>query len=79
MVTEQEVKEALKDVIDPHVGVSLIDMGLIKGITIENDVVKVKMTLTTPFCPLANQLVGTVKSKVEQIDGVKKAEVELVF
>lgn len=79
MVTEQEVKEALKDVIDPHVGVSLIDMGLIKDIAIENDVVKVKMTLTTPFCPLANQLVGAVKSKIEQIDGVKIADVELVF
>jgi len=79
MVTEQEVKEALKDVIDPHVGVSLVDMGLIKDIAIENEVVKVKMTLTTPFCPLANQLVDAVKSKIEQIDGVKIADVELIF
>ncbi len=79
MVTEQEVKEALKDVIDPHVGASLVDMDLIKDVAIEDDVVKIKMTLTTPFCPLANQLVHAVKNKVEQIDGVKNADVELVF
>jgi len=79
MVTEQEVKEALKDVIDPHAGVSLLDMNLIKDIAIEDDVVKIKMTLTTPFCPLANQLVQNVKGRTEQIDGVKRADVELVF
>ncbi|MDI6888725.1 MAG: metal-sulfur cluster assembly factor [Methanocellales archaeon] len=79
MVTEQEVKEALKDVIDPHVGVSLVDMDLIKDVAIDDDVVKIKMMLTTPFCPLSNQLVHAVKSRVEQIEGVERADVELVF
>lgn len=79
MITKEQVMQALKEVIDPEIGVSLVEMNLIKDVLIEGDKVKVKMTLTTPGCPLANQLVGDVKRKVEGLEGVKKAEVELVF
>lgn len=79
MITKEKIIQALKEVIDPEIGVSLIEMNLIKDILIEGDKVKVKMTLTTPRCPLANQLVGDVKRKVESLEGVKEAEVELVF
>lgn len=78
-ITKERVLEALKEVIDPEIGVSLVEMNLIKDVLIEGDKVKVKMTLTTPGCPLANQLVNDVKKKVESLEGVKKAEVELVF
>ncbi len=79
MVTEKEVKEALRDVIDPEVGISLVDMNLIKEIEIEGETVKVKMTLTMKGCPLASYLAGQVKQKVESLPGVKKADVELVW
>lgn len=79
MITKEQVMEALKEVIDPEIGVSLVEMNLIKDVLIEGDKVKVKMTLTTPGCPLANQLVNDVKKKVESLEGVKKAEVELAF
>lgn len=79
MITKEKIIQALKEVIDPEIGVSLVEMNLIKDILIEGDKVKVKMTLTTPGCPLANQLVGDVKRKVESLEGVKEAEVELVF
>ncbi|GAK56667.1 hypothetical protein U27_03630 [Candidatus Vecturithrix granuli] len=79
MVTKDQVMQALNEVIDPEIGVSLVEMNLIKDVTLEGDMVKVKMTLTTPGCPLANMLVGEVKSKVESLAGVKEAEVELVF
>ena len=79
MVTKEQVMEALKEVIDPEIGVSLVEMNLIKDVLIEGDKVKVKMTLTIPGCPLANMIVDSVKRKVESLEGVKEAEVELVF
>ncbi|MDI6639677.1 MAG: metal-sulfur cluster assembly factor [Methanocellales archaeon] len=77
MVSKDEVEEALKEVIDPELGVSLVDLNLIKDITIEGDVVRIKMTLTSPFCPLSGYIVNQVKEKVESL-GVK-AEVDLIF
>jgi metal-sulfur cluster biosynthetic enzyme len=79
MVTKEQVMEALKEVIDPEIGVSLVEMNLIKDVLIEGNKVKVKMTLTIPGCPLANMIVDSVKRKVESLEGVKEAEVELVF
>lgn len=79
MVTKEEVMETLKEVIDPEIGLSLVEMNLIKDVLIEGDKVKVKMTLTIPGCPLANMIVDSVKEKVESLEGVKEAEVELVF
>lgn len=79
MVTKREVEKALKNAIDPETGVSMLDMGLIKNIDIKGTTVNIKMTLTTPFCPMSNYLVNEVKEKVEEIKGVKKAEVELVW
>lgn len=79
IVTKEEIIRALKEVVDPEIGLSLVDMDLIKEILIDGDKVKVKMTLTTPGCPLANMIVADVKRKVESLEGVKEAEVELVF
>ena len=79
MVTKEQVMEALKDVIDPEIGVSLVEMNLIKDVLIEGNKVKVKMTLTIPGCPLANMIVNDVRKKVQSLEGVKEAEVELVF
>jgi len=80
MITKEKIIQALKEVIDPEIGVSLVEMNLIKDVLIEGEKVKVKMTLTIPGCPLANQLVEDVKRKVESLlEGVKEADVELVF
>ena len=77
MVSKNEVEEALKEVMDPELGVSLVDLNLIKDITIEGDVVRIKMTLTSPFCPLSDYIVNQVKEKVESLGA--KAEVDLIF
>ena len=79
MITKEEVMEALKEVIDPEIGLSLVEMNLIKDVLIEGNKVKVKMTLTIPGCPLANMIVNDVRKKVQSLEGVKDAEVELVF
>ena len=79
MLSKETVLEALKDVIDPEIGLSLVDMNLIRDIKVDGDVVKIKMTLTMPGCPLAGFLMEQVKQRAEKIEGISKAEVELVW
>lgn len=78
-LTKKQIIEVLKEVIDPEIGISLVEMDLIRGVLIEGDKVKIKMTLTTPGCPLASYLVDEVKKKVESLKGVKEVEVEIIF
>jgi len=64
-IKEETIRSALNEVIDPHTGVSIVEMGLIKEIKIDGASVKIKMTLTTPFCPLAQVLVQQAKEKAD--------------
>lgn len=77
---EGKIIEALRQVYDPEIPVSIYDLGLIYGIEIADDKsVKIRMTLTAPACPVAGSLPGEVEKKVEAIAEVKEAEVELVW
>jgi metal-sulfur cluster biosynthetic enzyme len=78
MVTKKDVLKALQDALDPETGISVVDMGLIRDVKVSGDKVDIKMTLTTPFCPLASQIQEEVKKKAK-IPGVKKVDVEIVF
>jgi len=55
-VTEEQVLEALKDVIDPELGINVVDLGLIYGVTVENGEAVIDMTLTSAACPLTEML-----------------------
>lgn len=79
MVTEQEVQEALRDCLDPEIPVNIVDLGLVYGIEITDSVVRVKMTLTAPGCPMHKTISEDVKDKVEALEGVEEAEVEIVW
>ncbi len=80
MVTEEEVKRALKAAVDPEFGLSVIDLGLIYKLkVIEGKKVYIKMTLTTPMCPLANAIVADVYHRVKEIPGVEDVDIELTF
>lgn len=79
MVTKEEVTEVLKECYDPEIPVNIVDLGLVYDVRISEDSVLVKMTLTAPWCPMAQQIVGDVESKLKKIKGVKSATVELVF
>jgi FeS assembly SUF system protein len=77
---EGRIIEALRQVYDPEIPVSIYDLGLIYKIQIAEDKsVKITMTLTAPGCPVAGSLPGEVEKKVEAIPEVKEAEVELVW
>jgi len=77
---EDGIVEALKTVYDPEIPVNIYEMGLIYDLNVEPDGrVQIKMTLTSPGCPVAGTLPGEVKDKVETVPGVAGAEVEVVW
>lgn len=80
MPTKEEILAKLEPIEDPELGLSLVDLGLIYDVMIlDNRIVNILMTLTTPGCPYGPQLMKAVKNAVKEMDGVEKAEVEVVW
>ena len=79
MVDEQPGRKALRKVKDPELNLDLVVLGLIYDVEVTGDHVNVRMSLTTPMCPAADQIVTDVKREVEALDGVDHADVELTF
>lgn len=79
MVTEEQVREALRVVEDPEIGISIMDLGLVYDTEIEDHSVKVTMTLTTPFCPVGPLITSQVESVVGSLPDVDKVEVDITF
>jgi metal-sulfur cluster biosynthetic enzyme len=79
MVDEEKVIEVLKTCYDPEIPVNIYDLGLVYGIEIKGSTVRIKMTLTAPGCPMHSVITKDVKTKLEQTEGIEKAEVELVW
>ena len=79
-MNEDRIFTALEEVIDPELGVNIVDLGLVYGIEDQgNGKVVIEMTLTIPECPLADQIVANVKKAAGSVEGIEKAEVRLVF
>ena len=77
---EERVVEVLKTVYDPEIPVDIYNLGLIYRIELHDDgTLNVDMTLTAPNCPAADFIVEDVRIKLDGIDGVKDAKVNLVF
>ncbi len=77
---EEKVVEALRTVYDPEIPVNIHELGLVYGIDVGGDGrVVVRMTLTSPGCPVAGSLPPEVEAKIRKIPGVKSARVELVW
>ncbi|MFQ5660389.1 MAG: iron-sulfur cluster assembly protein [Gammaproteobacteria bacterium] len=77
---EPSIVEVLRTVYDPEIPVSVFELGLIYDLRISDDgVVKVIMTLTTPTCPVAEELPGWVERALYTVDGVSRVEIELVW
>lgn len=79
MISEEMVWEALASVIDPEVGYSIVDMGLVYGVTVGGNNVHVQMTLSTKGCPLHEMMKTWTKEAVERIEGIERVEVEIVW
>ena len=76
---KEKIIENIKKVFDPEIPVNIYELGLIYDIKIDDGDVEVIMTLTSPFCPVAGSLPKEVAARVSEVEGVKKANVELVF
>ncbi len=79
MKKEEEIREALRDVLDPEVGIDIVDLGLIKDIIIRSeDTVEVNMVLTSQVCPMVSHLTEQVKRRVKGLNGIRQVEVRVL-
>lgn len=87
-VTEDAVREALKQVIDPELFVNIVDLGLVYGVTVAEaegpemegkSKVAIEMTMTSPACPAGPQLIQNSKDVLGRMEGVGQVEVKLVM
>ncbi len=77
---EDRITEALRTVYDPEVPVNIYDLGLIYNVDLNTDRdVDIRMTLTSPACPVAGILPGQVQSTVQAVEGVGNVKVKLVW
>lgn len=78
MSAEERVREALRSVLDPEMGMSVVDLGMIREVEVEEDAVEIKMVLTTPFCPMAGLITEQVREAAAGMEGVEDVEVTLL-
>lgn len=78
-ITEEQVIEQLKQVFDPEMPVDVWNFGLIYEIAVADDDVNIRMTLTSESCPSAKAIPDDIIKKVQQLDGVKSCQVEVVW
>ena len=79
MELKEKIINELKKIYDPELPVNIYDLGLIYDVKVEEDKAKIKMTLTTPNCPVAESLPKEVKEGAMQVDGIKDVDLELVW
>jgi len=80
MITKEQIMAKIKPILDPELGISIVDLGLIYGVDISKDnVVTVRMTLTTIGCPLFSLIAEPIKSNIKELEKVKDVVVDLSF
>ena len=78
-VDEAVVRRLLSDVIDPELGLDIVELGLLREITIADGTIDVCFTVTTPACPLSEFFIGEIRSRLEGLPGIDHVEPRLVF
>lgn len=76
-IGSEDVREQLKNVMDPELDVNIVDLGLIREITVKEDEVHILMTLTTPGCPLHGVFDELVKREAGNLEGLEEDEIEV--
>lgn len=80
-ISKENIETALGTVYDPEMPVNILELGLVYGIDIEQEskTVKITMTLTSPTCPMGDEILRDVKASVAQVPNVKTVDVKIVF
>lgn len=79
LVSEEMIRERLRDVFDPELRLNVVDLGLVYGIEVEGGKVRVTYTLTTPACPLGPQIAEEMRRAAAEMPGVREVELVLTF
>jgi FeS assembly SUF system protein len=79
MEVKEKIIEEIRKIYDPEIPVNIYELGLIYEIKVENDTAKVKMTLTSPNCPVAESLPKEVKDSIMQVEEIEKVDLDLVW
>ncbi len=79
MINEELVTEALKDIYDPELHYNIVDLGLVYDVDVKDGDVHIRMTLTTPACPIGPMIIEQIQEMVRVLPGVKDVDVELTF
>ncbi len=79
MVTKEAVYEHLKEVLDPELGINIVDLGLIYEVKVHKNDIKILMTLTFPGCPLGGVIKKEVNDKLSTIENLGEVTLEITF
>ena len=78
-MTEADIRDALREVIDPELGVNIVDLGLVYGVDVNDREARITMTMTSPACPLRDYLQDLVESTITaRVPDVERVVVEVV-
>jgi metal-sulfur cluster biosynthetic enzyme len=79
MLTETEIYEVLAECFDPEIPVNIVDLGLVYGVTLDRDIVTIRMTLTAPGCSMGHLIASEIEEKLLGLPDCNRAVVEIVW
>lgn len=77
--TDEEVRDALREVFDPEYPISLVDLGLIRGIEVEGSKASIKLTYTCMGCPAMDMIQDDIHERLLEMEGIDEVEIEVVW
>ena len=77
--TDEEVRDTLREVFDPEYPISLVDLGLIRGIEVEGSKVSIKLTYTCMGCPAMDMIQDDVRDRLLGMEGIDEVDIEVVW
>jgi metal-sulfur cluster biosynthetic enzyme len=78
-VTSEEARDALREVFDPEYPISLVDLGLIRGVEVEGSKAKIKLTYTCMGCPAMDMIQDDVRDRLLEMDDIDEVDIEVVW
>lgn len=79
MPTQEQIYEILGDIYDPEIPIDIVNLGLVYGVEVQDSKVNVNMTMTSPGCPAAQQIVTEARLLIEDLPDVEEANIEIVW
>jgi metal-sulfur cluster biosynthetic enzyme len=75
----ETLRELLRDVIDPEVGINIVDLGLVYNVRLSEGTAAIRMTLTTPGCPLGGYITDEITDTLQDVPGVTGVDVQIIW